>query len=983
MAPKPTEITFVTQQRSIKNNYDDDVGEGSSRLAQPRLARKASDRAKDRYRNALRPTLPTTRGRTRVFRTTATSRDFSSDDPIDDPILEESGAPAVDPHDVDEGERCLSFSGRKKNPWTVEAQDVDPIWDQLRRSAFYGEKKPHQTQEEEKKDDADTEQLHEEEGATVNNLLGAAMYPSVQRLIGYPTEKGAMYSSVQRLIGYPSEEAMYPSIQSLIGYPHTEKELVDAFTCGVKNMVKYWEETLPTPTIDELEHVSTHSFLAEDDLKDPAYPTVMRMLGYPVETGMYESVDRAIGYPSESTMYNSVQDTMGYPVKEELFDAEQTAIMAVAVAQSALSVTQEGKKIEANESTVDDGDVVIAAAANIGQEEDGIAAVDNSDAEEKEVHEEEKEANSGAVPAIVAANVVQSVQEEENQESATEEDYETAVEDITSRGDEIKEVADTDGEIFEESFEKEKSFVNADGVIATESATTTVASESEDDSAVVQEDEEEISSDEQDEMRENESTGAAIIATPAVVGAAAAVGATTATAATTPVKVMEHTEQEIGSEEPPVATSDDNDISTSSIANDNELVACTPMKDVSKEDAAKATPPTVATSVDSMSPLSSVSVSPNPAAVISPIQPRIVVSNGTMRSFNARNANNKIAKPLVIANGTRRRSGNTGRDKVTALPRRSRPIRSISVPEVQPTPAKSTSAVAIPSPPAQVTPLQPRVIFGGVGSPKQQDDASVQKGDQLSDDSSTNGSATSANGCRMDPSHKSMSDISLNPASNEDPYVHARSAGTLWQSLVGQHVRLPPSWWNGARCPSMGCSLVDGKRIHPEHQWNYVDHNRFYENEVLDGLVHDKNSAGRLLLHLLVRTKSSALPLADIVVGCYHPCHEDIEATNAGECRVLWLATRSRAGWDNKVFSTILGGRKIEDIKNKNSPLEEHKAISNKNLRAIFGDNPPVETVHINDEDLQDQITEELDGLDTPMSFLLLEMFLRGFAAEC
>mmetsp|Transcript_7547 Transcript_7547/g.10725 ORF Transcript_7547/g.10725 Transcript_7547/m.10725 type:complete len:1036 (+) Transcript_7547:266-3373(+) len=1035
MAPKPTEISFITHNRNRNAEVD-----GNSTLAQPRLARKASDRAKDRYRKAVKPTLPTARGRSRVFRTT------QIDDPIDNPIMEDEdvvvesspSSLSISNSGGEGSERYISFSGRKKNPWNVDAEEVDPIWDQLRRSAFYGEKKPQRAVEEEpeeKKDETDVSTLspqQQREGEAIMDTLGT-MYPSVQRLIGYPIEIGAMYKSVERLIGYPVDQAMYPSIQSSIGYPHNEKRIVDVSECGVKNMVKYWEETLPTlkdGAIDELDVETHHSTVTTADDKDVMYPTIVRMLGYPVETAMYESVE----------------DTMGYPVKKDIFDAEQAAIMAIAVAESVVSeedleeeemeseikflkeeiiesaadvsnveeMENEIKSLKEDiiESAAEDSDVLLVAPAALIDADEQVASVkegndtdsyatafeENSDNEEKP--QEEEDANVGvavaATGAVIVSAMVVTNSVEEN-------------EDIISNKISAVATAGEDDAVFENTTEKEKvTLMDDQEVAAIESVSTTVVSESEDDDAVVQattsssspqEDriptEDAVSQERVESITEDQkkdttisATEAAVIASAAVAGVAAAVGAfftsaasdtardCVSTKATTPVKKEDHSEKTIESpstvESPVAADGVDVDASTPSPVKDNDIVACTPMKDISKDDV-KATPPTVATSVDSMSPLSNVSVSPNPATSSPLLRPRLVVANGTMRSSSGRN---RISKPLVIANGTRRRSDNTKKNAVTGLQRRSRSTGASIA-----TPAQGTP----PRPTTTTTPLQPRAIFISGENFKEQNGSSARKLEQekyggVVDDSSTVCSVPSMDASRMATATNPSSEVASTPV---DPYLHAKNAGILWQSLVGQHVKLPSSWWNGARCPSMGISLIDGKTVPSANQWNYVDRNRFYENDVLDGLVLDKNSAGRLLLHLIVRKKSSALPLADIVVGCYHPCHNDVKATNAGECRVLWLAISSKSGWNNNVFKTILGDRDIMKIKNKHSPLEEDKPVDNMNLRAVFGDNPPVETVNIVDEDLNEQIKEELDGMDTPMSYLLLEMFLRGFAAEC
>lgn len=199
-------------------------------------------------------------------------------------------------------------------------------------------------------------------------------------------------------------------------------------------------------------------------------------------------------------------------------------------------------------------------------------------------------------------------------------------------------------------------------------------------------------------------------------------------------------------------------------------------------------------------------------------------------------------------------------------------------------------------------------------------------------------------------SHQPVLDYSILLA---DPaYRHACQAGFLWQSLVGQHVRFPKHWWNGARTPPMG-DIVAGR-------WEYVTRTTVHSHPLLQRLVKNRAASGRLVLHLKLtkndpksrREKYKKGPV-DVCVGVVHPNARGIrlQATNDPRLeasRVVWMAVRRPICEDNlKYYDTSIGHQDSTTLKQygiSSSPLGA-QGVTNSNVRVVFGEQPPVETV--------------------------------------
>jgi hypothetical protein len=205
-----------------------------------------------------------------------------------------------------------------------------------------------------------------------------------------------------------------------------------------------------------------------------------------------------------------------------------------------------------------------------------------------------------------------------------------------------------------------------------------------------------------------------------------------------------------------------------------------------------------------------------------------------------------------------------------------------------------------------------------------------------------------------------------------DPaYLHAQRAGNLWQSLVSQHVRFPSKWWNGARGPPLG--------IGERRSWNYHGRHRIQANDVLNSFVTNRGSAGRILLHIIVRDLMTMQPVHDIAIGCFHPNARGVRASSAfspeiEDCRDVWLAVRRRND-EISVTETLL--KKTSSADADASPLGSRKsAVHNQNMRVVFGELPPMQTIFVMENELYEILSEHKDGA-LPPAVVLVQQFLR------
>jgi hypothetical protein len=211
-------------------------------------------------------------------------------------------------------------------------------------------------------------------------------------------------------------------------------------------------------------------------------------------------------------------------------------------------------------------------------------------------------------------------------------------------------------------------------------------------------------------------------------------------------------------------------------------------------------------------------------------------------------------------------------------------------------------------------------------------------------------------------------------------YRHALSAGVLWQSLCSQHVHFPSLWYDGeepAR-PPLGC-------VNRTNKWKYLGRHRVAGDPKLNSIVGNRGSSGKLMLHLIVTR--SYVPIADLTVGCFHPNARGIRVNpnrhdpTIEECRDVWIGYRARGPslrspledlliHINKgyVDPSPLGGK-------HHSSSSAPVAVTNDNLRAVFGDRPPLFTLFVSEQRLYNLLQSQTHT-KCPASITLMREFL-------
>ncbi|KAL3920285.1 MAG: hypothetical protein SGILL_003340, partial [Bacillariaceae sp.] len=224
------------------------------------------------------------------------------------------------------------------------------------------------------------------------------------------------------------------------------------------------------------------------------------------------------------------------------------------------------------------------------------------------------------------------------------------------------------------------------------------------------------------------------------------------------------------------------------------------------------------------------------------------------------------------------------------------------------------------------------------------------------------------------PSSYFYDDLLKDPA-----YQHALKAGALWQSLCSQHVRFPALWWDGQEpaAPPLGTAV--------KSPWNYLGRHRVLDDRKLNVLIGNRGSSGRLLLHLVIRDDVTCEPVEDIACGVFHPNARGVRTSadfdpRVEDCRDIWIGHRRRVqGQSRSMLESLL------QRQNKNrafpSPLGGAKSdssdIHNGNLKAVFGEKPPLFTVFVTESELFELIRSECRNRASPVSVVLLRRYLR------
>jgi len=190
------------------------------------------------------------------------------------------------------------------------------------------------------------------------------------------------------------------------------------------------------------------------------------------------------------------------------------------------------------------------------------------------------------------------------------------------------------------------------------------------------------------------------------------------------------------------------------------------------------------------------------------------------------------------------------------------------------------------------------------------------------------------------------------------------------------------------------------KKGHSKREWTYLGRHRVQGDPKLTRVVGNRASSGRILLHLIVRDDISGEPIEDIACGCFHPNARGIRVTKnydptIEDCRDVWIAHRRRKsvlvhGQDDTETEFSSYTTTLESLlqhQNKGrvhlSPLgksnlggkDSKHAVTNNNLRTVFGSKPPVFTVFQLESQVFELFQQRLDGT-VPASVALLRHYL-------
>lgn len=212
-----------------------------------------------------------------------------------------------------------------------------------------------------------------------------------------------------------------------------------------------------------------------------------------------------------------------------------------------------------------------------------------------------------------------------------------------------------------------------------------------------------------------------------------------------------------------------------------------------------------------------------------------------------------------------------------------------------------------------------------------------------------------------------------------DPaYQHAAEAGILWQSLCSQHVRFPALWYDSTEPASPPLGTAE------KQSWRYLGRHRVKADRKLNSLIGNRGSSGRILLHLVVRDDVTCETIEDISCGVFHPNARGVRTSESydpqvEDCRDVWIGHRRRFQGEalslleaslkrqnkNRVFASPLGG-----------PKSSSTDIRNSNLKAVFGEKPPLFTVMVTESEIFELLRGE-GKCGSPMSVILLRRYLR------
>ena len=209
---------------------------------------------------------------------------------------------------------------------------------------------------------------------------------------------------------------------------------------------------------------------------------------------------------------------------------------------------------------------------------------------------------------------------------------------------------------------------------------------------------------------------------------------------------------------------------------------------------------------------------------------------------------------------------------------------------------------------------------------------------------------------------QNKSDLESDPG-----YQHALAAGTVFQTLLGEQIRFPKTWFDGERTP-----YLLGDDMNKKGKWSYVASVPVRSDRFLNKLiVKNRTKPGRIMLHVVVRDDLNWTPTRHIALGVYHPNARGIRETDdpvPGDesLRMVWMAVRRCTGildeddasfvaketdLQRRIDTVLLQGGSFE-TSCRPSPLGGRHKVNNDNVRSIYGDEAPLETVFVSEKEL-------------------------------
>jgi hypothetical protein len=162
------------------------------------------------------------------------------------------------------------------------------------------------------------------------------------------------------------------------------------------------------------------------------------------------------------------------------------------------------------------------------------------------------------------------------------------------------------------------------------------------------------------------------------------------------------------------------------------------------------------------------------------------------------------------------------------------------------------------------------------------------------------------------------------------------------------------------------------------HQkWQYFGRHTVKKNDILNRLVRSRASGGRLLLHIIVQDMMNGTPVEDIAIGCFHPNAHGIRngvkaSRKLEDCRDLWLGVRRRTNAAVSAIDSLLVQTQAWGEVGCKTPLGRDKRVTNDNVRAVFGDKPPMETIFLSESELYERLAPRVltEGISPPLAIL-------------